>query len=115
MVKAEQVADGIVSFADAEILPAMEGWQFWTASAAIVLARQRADLIISTLAGNKFVSALGIIDADGMVDVDAAIEAAKHTAQKHGKLEIDLPMIGKIKLSGEDFDTLREHIMKSKS
>lgn len=115
MVKPSQVADGIITFAESEMLPALDGWQLWAASAALILASQRAELIVNVLLENKIVSALGLVGKDGMIDIDAAAEAMKETAKKRGKLEIDLPAFGKVKFSESDFDKLLGYINDSQA
>lgn len=113
MVKPEQVADGIIAYADAEMLPAMDGWQLIAATAALVLARQRIDLFTPKILNNKYVSALGIVDKNGLVDIDTSIAAIKESINKNGKLTVDVPMIGEMKFDISDFDKLKEYIIQS--
>jgi len=113
MVTPSQMAAGVVAFAETELLPAMSGWQLWTASAALVLAGQRADALITTLAGNEAVKALGLVDEQGNIDIEAAAEAVKGAIRKHGKLPIELPVFGcSFKLSENDVETLRGYITR---
>lgn len=110
MVKPEQVAQGVMSYAEAEILPAMQGGQLWAGSAILILLSQRANQMVAALAKDKMFAMLGLVDENGMIDVDAAANALKETARKHGKLTVSLPMFGKFSFGEEDFDALREHI-----
>ena len=112
-IQAEFVAEGIVDYAEESILPMMKGWQMWTAAAALELMRARAEQMIPAIAENEMLITLGIVDADGKVDIDAAIDTCKSTAEKHGKLSFELPMFGKFALSESDFDEIGDSIKKA--
>ena len=113
IVKYDRVADGIIAFADAEILPQMKGLQLWLSAAFLVTARTRIDELVPLLSSNKMIAALGIMDADGSVDIDTVTETAKAITRKYGVLLLDIPVIGEIRLSEKDFDVLRDHIIKA--
>ena len=114
MVKPAQVADGVILFAETELLPALGGWQLWVAGAALALLRPRVDKVLDSLTTNKIVSALGLVDADGMIDTPAAAEALKESIRKHGKLPLDIPLLGSAyKFSEKDIDALLGFIEKS--
>jgi len=113
MVKPEQVIDGTLAFIEAEMLPTLGGWKAWAASAVMVQLYQSAEKVLSELLNNKAMGMLGLVDADGMIDIDAAASAMRETARKHGKLEIDIPMLGKFRFDEADFNKLAEHIKNS--
>lgn len=103
-----KVAD--IAWADAEILPKMSGMQLWLSAAALVTARKRLDAFMPFLTSNKVVSALGIVDSNGNIDVDTAASAAKEVTRKYGALTLDIPVIGEVRLSEGDFDSLKKYI-----
>jgi len=112
-VKPEQVIDGAMAFVEGEMLPTLEGWKAWAASAAMVQLYQSAGKALPELLNNKTVAALGLVDESGMIDIDAAVNVMKETARKKGKLELDIPLLGKFRLDENDFDKLAEYIKKS--
>lgn len=114
MVKPEYVTEGIIMFAEAELLPALEGWRLWVGAAAMALVRQRAGEILAKIAGNKIVSGLGLVDKDGMIDIDAAAAALKQAARKYGKLSLDIPTLDiAYNFTEHDVDTLCGYIEKA--
>ena len=112
-VKADFVAEGIVDYAEESILPMMQGWQMWTAAAALELMRTRAEQLVPALAENDMLKTFGLIDAEGRLDIDAALDVCKSTVSKHGKLSFELPMFGKFALSEADFDEIADAIRKA--
>ena len=112
-IQVEYVAEGIVDYAEEAMLPMMQGWQMWTAAAVLELIRARSEQLVPLLAENEMLKALGLVDADGLVDMDAAIGICKSTTKKHGKLAFELPMFGKFALSESDFDEIADGISKA--
>lgn len=98
--------EGVLLFAEQEIIPALGGWRTWAATAALVLFNQRAEAFVKTLADNKFVAALGLIDGDA-VDTEAALSALKQAARTHKGLKLDIPMLGEFEFFEKDIDALR--------
>lgn len=77
----------------------------------IALASQRVNDVMASLKNNKAVSALGLIDKDGLIDVKAACDALKQTARKHGKLSLDLPVFDvTFNFTEQNIETLRGYI-----
>ena|GEM_PF-3599865 len=113
IVKYDQIADGIIAYADAEILPKMSGLQLWLAAGTLVTARMRIDTLVPLLASNKVIAALGIVNADGSADIDIVAETAKTITRKYGVLPLDIPAIGEIRLSENDFDMIKDYIIKA--
>ena len=110
MAPPAQIADGLTLFAESEILPALAGWKLGIAAAAVILFRQRIDRLIPTVADNKIVSALGLSDTDGNIDVEAAAEALKESIRKAGNLMVDIPLLGTFKFKEVDIDQLLEYM-----
>lgn len=111
MVTPGQMTDGIILFAESELLPALKGWQAWVATAALIRVRQQAEPILAALTQSKAIAALGLVDAEGMIDVDAAADALKEAARKHGAVSVDIPVLEiAYTFAEKDIETLRECI-----
>ena len=113
IVKYDRVADGIIAYADAEMLPRLSGLQLWLSAAFLVTARTRIDELVPLLMSNKVIAALGIIGSDGSVDIDTVTETAKTITRKYGVLPLNIPAIGEIRLSENDFDMIKDYIIKA--
>jgi hypothetical protein len=110
MYSFEKVVDGIVRWISAEIFPRMNDLQ--EIAVRILLGRliDRSEVIKTSLSSNGIVRTFGIIDADGMIDVDLLMSEIKREIDRKGKIEVEIPLIGKLKFVAEDVDTLCGYI-----
>ena len=69
--------------------------------------------ITPVIADNEMLKTFGLVDADGMIELDTLVSTCKSTANRHGKLSFELPMLGKFALSESDFDEISEFILKA--
>lgn len=108
---AEQVINGIINYADAEVMGKLPTSGKWVMGTAIGLATNKAGNVIDTLRDNMIVKMLGIVDEEGNVDVDTLISAMKDAANKYGKLVVEVPLVGKLTFATSDIDSLRNYIV----
>lgn len=109
MVKVSAVSRGIVNFIDEEILPKMQGWQKWAFGTVAGVMAKKSDSLLNDLAKNPLVKSLGIIDKDGNVDIETIYAELQKQASKT-PATIPIPMIGEIRLTSEDVDSLYRYI-----
>lgn len=110
LYKFERVVDGISRYIDAEIYSNMNDLQEIIARIAIGRLIGNEENIKNTLSNNGIIRTFGIIDGDGMVDVDALVADIKSAMQKKGKVEISIPMFGKMTFHPEDVDEMHRFI-----
>ena len=114
MTKPEYVAEGVMMFAEKELLPALEGWKMWTAGAALLLAKQQATEIMEEFVKSKAAVMLRIANEDGDIDVEAVGRALKQTARSQGSLKLDIPLFDiEFSISESNVDTLLDYIDKA--
>lgn len=106
-LNSEQVVQGLINYADNEIMNKLPSTGKWIMGTAIGLAAGKAHETIDALSENTIVKMLGVIDEDGLIDVDALIGAMKSSADRYGNLSVDVPMIGKLTFSSSDVDNLK--------
>jgi len=112
MVSIEQFSAGALKFIEIEMLPALKVSQRWVVGALLGVAQWRIPEIIRELPVKyPLIAALGLFDAAGNIDLDAARGAVKIACQKHGAAEFSVPLIGTFSLSETNFDALYESIM----
>lgn len=110
MVHKSKVLNGLVNYIDAEIMSKMAGsWKAWVVGGAAGLIAGRADRILSALAANPMIAALGLIEGEN-IDVEAIIAELRKQAQK-GTATVVVPLIGPITFGPADVDSLYRHIM----
>jgi|GEM_PF-2920407 len=110
MVSVSQLTAGAMKFIDTEMLPALPVNQRWIAGVVVFAAQRKAEKIIGKLAEHPVVNTLELIDGNGMVDMELVKAAVKSVCQKHGALEIPVPMLGQFKMTEKNFDVLFKHI-----
>lgn len=110
MVRINSVAKGLANYIDTEILPKMGGWQRWVVGSAAGIALKRADRLITALADHPLIKAMGIIDSEGLVDLDLIYEEFARQAAK-GPAVIDITMNNELRLTAEDVDKIYRAIM----
>jgi ABC-2 type transport system permease protein len=70
----------------------------------------RADQIYADLRQNPMIAMLGVIDDEGMIDIDALHAAFRDSAKS--PVEIALPGMGKITLTATDVDLIKQYVMQ---
>lgn len=108
---AEQVVNGIIKYADAEVINKLPTSGKWIVGTGIGLASNKVANVIEVLKENAVVRMLGIIDDSGCIDVDALTASMKASADKYGKLTVEVPLVGRMSFTASDIDTLRNHIL----
>lgn len=111
-VRFERVFDGINRYIDSEIYGKLNDFQEMIAR--IVVGRVNADSenIKTALMTNGFAKTLCLIDSDGMVDIERLLQDIRHEIDRKGSIEIEIPMIGKIKFTSGDVDVLYNMIVR---
>lgn len=109
-VKFETVIDGINKYLDREIYKNLNDLQEFVARLAVGRINQSVETIKVALMNNGFVKTLGVIDHDGMVDIDVLLHDIKKEVERKGHIQVEIPMIGKLTFFPADVDILSEHI-----
>lgn len=110
MATAEQIARGVMAWADAEIAPALDGMKQVLVGAGLEF------YIRKKLPG--LVESLGVADADGSIDVDMLADALRRRVSKlPNGLEIKIPLnpfnkadVDVFRIRADDVDKLAEYI-----
>nr|DAE98798.1 MAG TPA: hypothetical protein [Caudoviricetes sp.] len=110
MVTLAQATAGIERYLDTEILAKIPGWQKWVLGAAASRMLSRSGEIFNTLKSNPVVSAMGIIDEQDQIDIDAVYQEFAAQAQR-GAVTFDVPFVGALTLTTADVDKLYRYII----
>ena len=76
------------------------------------LGAGRIDALIAEAGKNQIVKAMGLIDENGRVDIDALYNAAIAQMQAQQQLQIDIPLMGAFTFDEADLRELRECIAR---
>ena len=104
--KLETVIDGIAKYIDREIYSGMNDIQELMARVVVGRMIDNTEAIKEALVSNGIIRTFGIIDSEGMVDVDSLARDVKKEIERKGKLVITLPMFGKMTFMPEDVDAI---------
>lgn len=106
----EQVVRGLISYADNEIIIKLPTSGKWLLGTVMGVATNKTANIIEDLKRNPVISMLGLVDSENNIDIDALISALKSSADKYGKLTVDVPMLGTMTFNTNDIERLRTYI-----
>ena len=109
-VSFEYVIDGINRYLDREIYAGLNDLQEFVARVLVGRVNQNADSIKHSMMSNGFMKTLGLVDSDGMVDIDRLLQDIRREIERQGCVQLEIPMIGKLTFRPEDVDVLRNDI-----
>lgn len=109
-VRFETVVDGVNKYIDREIYKNLNDLQEFVARLTVGRINQNMDAIKASLMANGFVKTMGVIDHEGMVDIDAVLQEVRKELERKGSIHFEIPMIGKFIFHPADVDVLREYI-----
>lgn len=106
----DQVINGITKYIDREIYSGMNDLQEIVARIAIGRVIENRENIKNALINNGVIRTFGIIDQDGMVDIENLSKELQREIERKGKLTISVPMFGKLTFTPEDVDVIKQYI-----
>lgn len=118
MVNTNQIKRGLANFVDAEIVSKIPGGTLKRTllGTAMGLYIGNIDKILSNGMKSPLISALGVIDDAGNVDIDTLTDALKKNISDVG-IHFDLDImglhLGDMTLHRQDIDVLRTHILSA--
>lgn len=119
MVNIGQIKRGLANFVDREILNKIPGGTLKKTAVGTMMGlyiNNVERLLSATEAQNPFISALGIVDADGNIDVNVLADALKQNVPESG-MRIDIDVLGfhlgDMTLRPADVDLLRSYILNA--
>lgn len=110
MITKEQFMNGLIDYADHEVMPILPTSGKWGLGTMIVLAKKKANTVLDELITNPMIGALGLVDDNDHIDDKILIEALSESATKYGKMDVTIPVIGTLTFSVEDIEKLRKYM-----
>ena len=111
-VKFETVVDGVNRYIDKEIYSGLNDAQEFLARLAVGRINQNAEGIKQFLMNNGVMRTMGIVDSEGMVDLDQLLGDVKREIERKEALKISVPMIGTLTFKPADVDVLYDMITR---
>ena len=110
----EQVESGLARFLDTEMLPKLptDGLKGFGVGVAATILVRRGGNILRSMKSNTMLNSMGIISADGAVDIDLLRDALKENIPENG-LSVNLPMGILMRFTNNDIDRLYACVKES--
>lgn len=102
----EHVINGVSRYIDNEIYSGMNDYQEFLARLFIGRIIGNEHKVKESLINNGFIRTFGIIDSDGMVDIDSLAQDLKREIGRKEKITFSIPMFGKMTFHPADVDVL---------
>lgn len=114
MIPVQQVVNGVAAYMAKAIEQNYDGstYQRLLAGMAIGIAQRRAVELMQKVLENKAAQAVNLATADGKIDIELLRDVAEEQMQQMGKLQIDVPMLGRLTFKPADVETIYETIME---
>lgn len=109
-VEFEKVIDGISRYMNSEIYAGMNAWQDFAARIMVGRIVGNQEAVKDMLMNNVFAKTFGIVDSDGMVDVDSLAKDIRRELARRERMTVEIPMFGKYTFSPSDVDALYQEI-----
>ena len=106
----DRVLDGIAKYIDDEMYSRMNDFQEFAARVLVGRVLENSEEIQDSLINNGYIRTFGIIDSDGMVDVEGLAADIKREISRKGKITFSVPMFGKMTFVPSDVDELYQRI-----
>ena len=112
MVTIDQAMRGAAKFADNEIIPHLPTGKGIGAGIALALIMDGGKSRILALKDHPAVQMMGIMDAEGNIDLDRLYNAARPRFDGQ-KLPVTVPIIGELRFDVSDLDKLYRYIQEA--
>lgn len=110
MIHYSKVVQGLVDYADAEIISKMQGsGKAWLIGAAVGLLAERSGQYVRALLDNETAKAMKLVEGE-MIDIEAVYAQVLRQAQK-GSATVNVPLLGGITFSAADVEAAYRHII----
>lgn len=108
----QKVQTGLVRYIDTEMINHLEGWQKIGFGAASALIIKNLPNTMQVYMNHPFVQALGVVDSEGNIDIDALHDAVKDYFSEQGEY-INIPLMGRVKFTKADIEALYKYIKEA--
>lgn len=111
MMEVARIKDGVMDYATNHMMPKMDSKGQFVLGLGLGVLSSRMEAVISQLADNELVKALGLIQ-NGQIDYDSVFSAAMAQIKRQGKLVVDFPLIGRLTFDEQDLRDLHQCITR---
>lgn len=107
----EKVIDGAIKYIDLEIISGMNDWQELITRVMLGRLIGNNDALKTAIINNGIIRTFGIVDSDGMVDIETLANDIKREIARKGSLCVKIPIFGTMTFKPDDVDKLYNMII----
>lgn len=113
MITRSQLEGGIARYIDREVLPRLpqSGIQKVVIGAFAAMLSKRIGVMVDELSKNKFAGMLGIVNSDGLIDIDLLRDSLKQSMGDE-PLIIEIPLVGEMIFRSGDIDVIHSYAVR---
>lgn len=113
MINADQLREGLGRYIQAQMMPRLDDKRQFLLGMAYGLCAGKMDAMLEAAGKNPAIRALGIIQENGEIDIDALYNAAYAQMQAQKKLTLDIPLLGSFAFGESDLRDLYNAISQT--
>lgn len=110
MITTIQAKNGLVKYIDNDMLPHLTGVKKIGLGIYTALAADNLVNAMEKYREHPAVAMLGVVDADGNIDIDRLYQAAAQHFQQGERVSIDIPLIGPYTVDKSDLESLYRYM-----
>lgn len=109
-VKFENIIEGLNRYLDKEIYINLNDLQEIAARLVVGRINGNIEAVKKAIMSNGYIKTFGLIDNDGMVDIDSLLMEVKREIERKGKVQFEIPLIGKMTFVPGDVEVIKNYI-----
>ena len=110
MYESRQVIEGLTRFVDHELVPKMHGLNKWLFGTGAGIVASKGEKVFDLIKENEILKALDLIGGN-KINISCLYKELSRQAEM-GPIDIEIPMVGTIKLDKSDVDKMYRYIIE---
>lgn len=110
MYTSEQVINGLMAYADNEVIPKLGTSGKWIIGTLVGMIGAKTGTLMQEIQSNQAAKIIGAVDNNGLFDIDLIADHLKQSVQRYGNLQIALPMLGTMTFTADDVEKAIRYI-----
>ena len=111
MMEIARIRDGVMDYAANHMMPKLDSKGQFILGLGLGVVASRIEDVARRVSENELLNSLGIIK-DGQVDYDTVFSAAMAQMKRQEKLQLDIPLLGRLAFDEQDLRDLHQCIVK---
>jgi hypothetical protein len=113
MIHKSRIVPGLSQFIDANVLSHYPptSMKRIICAGGIAIYLSNGESMVDSLLSHPLISGLGVVNSDGMVNIELLRDVLKKEITKAGYMRVSLPLMGDVDFTADDVDSLYNYIV----